>query len=205
MPTTTWRTEYVATTGACQIAAERERVLGGVQRGGGGRTVGIVRRQTGSWRDLDTVRVIVAEVERTPLRQVSGEFTGRCGHAWSPGEHLFVSWRAGDEHQGSGGEGEAHRPIIRERRAPWIGRCPRPGRRPAVRTRMPQLCAEVVERVRCIVVKPRAEPVEVVDGALCSEAELHRAIVTTAVTSGILCALAGVGLGYLLGLREGRG
>lgn len=52
--------------------------------------------------------------------------------------------------------------------------------------------------------KPRAEPVEVVDGALCSEEELHRAIVTTAVTSGILCALAGVGLGYLLGLREGR-
>jgi hypothetical protein len=54
--------------------------------------------------------------------------------------------------------------------------------------------------------KPHAEQarVEVVDGVLCSEAELRRAIVTTAITSGIVCALAGVGLGYLLGLREGR-
>jgi len=54
--------------------------------------------------------------------------------------------------------------------------------------------------------KPRAEQarVEVVDGALCSEEELRRAVVTTAVTSGILCALAGIGLGYLIGLREGR-
>ena len=54
--------------------------------------------------------------------------------------------------------------------------------------------------------KPRAEQarVEVVDGALCSEGELRRAVITTAITSGIVCALAGVGLGYLLGLREGR-
>ena len=69
--------------------------------------------------------------------------------------------------------------------------------------------ADVTERVVTTVVyeeKPRAEQarVEVVDGALCSEEELRCAIVTAAVTSGILCALAGVGLGYLLGLREGR-
>ncbi len=69
--------------------------------------------------------------------------------------------------------------------------------------------ADVTQPVVATVVceeKPRAEQarVEVVDGALCSEAELHRAIVTTAITSGIVCALAGVGLGYLLGLREGR-
>ncbi|MBL8975207.1 MAG: hypothetical protein JNK56_31700 [Myxococcales bacterium] len=65
------------------------------------------------------------------------------------------------------------------------------------------------ERIVAAVVreeKPRVDQprVEVVEGALCSEEELRRAIVTTAVTSGILCALAGVGLGYLLGLREGR-
>lgn len=65
------------------------------------------------------------------------------------------------------------------------------------------------ERIVAAVVreeKPRVDQprVEVVEGALCSEDELRRAIVTTAVTSGILCALAGVGLGYLLGLREGR-
>jgi hypothetical protein len=47
-------------------------------------------------------------------------------------------------------------------------------------------------------------PVEVVEGSLCSEEELRRAVTATAVTSGILCALAGLGLGYLLGLREGR-
>ena len=45
-------------------------------------------------------------------------------------------------------------------------------------------------------------PVEVVDGALCSAEDLRRAVVATAITSGILCALAGAGFGYLLGLRE---
>jgi hypothetical protein len=69
--------------------------------------------------------------------------------------------------------------------------------------------ATTAERIVAAVVreeKPRVEQprVEVVEGALCSEEELRRAVVTTAVTSGILCALAGVGLGYLLGLREGR-
>jgi len=47
-------------------------------------------------------------------------------------------------------------------------------------------------------------PVEVVDGALCSAEDLRRAVVATAITSGILCALAGAGFGYLLGLREGK-
>ena len=67
--------------------------------------------------------------------------------------------------------------------------------------------ADVTQPVVATVVrdeKPPAEHVEVVDGALCSEDELRRAVVTTAITSGIVCALAGVGLGYLLGLREGR-
>ena len=52
--------------------------------------------------------------------------------------------------------------------------------------------------------KPPAEHVEVVDGALCSAEDLRRAVVATAITSGILCALAGAGFGYLLGLREGK-
>ncbi len=53
---------------------------------------------------------------------------------------------------------------------------------------------------------PRDEQprVEVVDGALCSAEDLQRAVVAAAVTSGILCALAGAGLGYLLGLRDGK-
>lgn len=57
-----------------------------------------------------------------------------------------------------------------------------------------------------IAVDAEHEPsqVEVVDGALCSAEELRQAVVATAITSGILCALAGVGLGYLLGLREGK-
>ncbi len=50
----------------------------------------------------------------------------------------------------------------------------------------------------------REPPVEVVDGALCSAEDLRRAVVATAITSGILCALAGAGFGYLLGLREGK-
>ena len=57
-----------------------------------------------------------------------------------------------------------------------------------------------------VVTEPSDEQprVEVVDGALCSAEDLQRAVVAAAVTSGILCALAGVGLGYLLGLRDGK-
>ena len=63
-----------------------------------------------------------------------------------------------------------------------------------------------VDPLVVIVEEPRERQprVEVVDGALCSAEELRQAVVATAVTSGILCALAGVGLGYLLGVREGR-
>ena len=56
-----------------------------------------------------------------------------------------------------------------------------------------------------IAVDGEREPsVEVVDGGLCSAEDLRRAVVATAITSGILCALAGAGFGYLLGLREGK-
>lgn len=47
--------------------------------------------------------------------------------------------------------------------------------------------------------------VEVLGDELCTRAELDRAILASAITSGVVCAIAGVGLGYLLGVRTGRG
>ena len=41
--------------------------------------------------------------------------------------------------------------------------------------------------------------VELLDGRLCTEVELKAAV----IASGIVCAIAGFGLGYLMG-REGR-
>lgn len=46
--------------------------------------------------------------------------------------------------------------------------------------------------------------VEVIDGPLCSASELHRAVVSGAIASGILGAIAGIGIGFWLGLREGE-
>lgn len=46
--------------------------------------------------------------------------------------------------------------------------------------------------------------VEVVEGTLCSSAELQRAVVTGAIVSGLVCTLAGLTVGYLLGHRDGR-
>lgn len=47
--------------------------------------------------------------------------------------------------------------------------------------------------------------VEVLSESLCSASELRSAVFAGAIASGVVCALAGVGLGYLLGLRDGRG
>lgn len=49
-----------------------------------------------------------------------------------------------------------------------------------------------------------APRVEVLGEALCTQAELHRAVLAGAIASGVACALAGVGVGYLLGMRAGR-
>ena len=49
--------------------------------------------------------------------------------------------------------------------------------------------------------KPR---VEVISETLWSEREVREAVHTGALTSGLVCALAGLGFGFYLGLREGR-
>jgi hypothetical protein len=49
--------------------------------------------------------------------------------------------------------------------------------------------------------KPR---VEVVDEALWSASELRSAVLAGAITSGLVCAIAGLGIGFYLGLREGE-
>ncbi|SFF11247.1 hypothetical protein SAMN02745121_07003 [Nannocystis exedens] len=49
-----------------------------------------------------------------------------------------------------------------------------------------------------------APGVEVVEGRLCSVAELRRAVLAGALLSGLVSVIAGVGVGYLLGLRDGR-
>jgi hypothetical protein len=46
--------------------------------------------------------------------------------------------------------------------------------------------------------------VEVIDESLWSTTELREAVLTGALTSGLLCALAGLGVGFYLGFREGR-
>lgn len=65
--------------------------------------------------------------------------------------------------------------------------------------------SQSVEKVACEdKVRDDKPRVEVIDGSLCSAAELRRAVVAGAITSGVVCALAGVGIGYLLGLRDGK-
>jgi len=49
--------------------------------------------------------------------------------------------------------------------------------------------------------KPR---VEVIHEMLWSDREMREAVLTGALTSGLVCALAGLGFGFYLGLREGR-
>jgi hypothetical protein len=46
--------------------------------------------------------------------------------------------------------------------------------------------------------------VEIIEGALCSASELRRAVAAGALTSGLVCTLVGLGIGYYLGLRDGR-
>ncbi len=46
--------------------------------------------------------------------------------------------------------------------------------------------------------------VEVIDESLWSASELRTAVVAGAVTSGLLCAIAGLGLGFYLGWQEGK-
>jgi hypothetical protein len=44
----------------------------------------------------------------------------------------------------------------------------------------------------------------VINETLWSEREVREAVLTGALTSGLVCALAGLGFGFYLGLREGR-
>jgi len=46
--------------------------------------------------------------------------------------------------------------------------------------------------------------VEIIDESLWSTTEMRSAVLTGALTSGLLCALAGLGVGFYLGFREGR-
>jgi integral membrane sensor domain MASE1 len=46
--------------------------------------------------------------------------------------------------------------------------------------------------------------VEIIRDGLCSLSELRRAVVAGAITSCVMGALAGVGLGYWLGLQDRR-
>ena len=48
-----------------------------------------------------------------------------------------------------------------------------------------------------------APRVEIIDESLWSTTELRSAVLTGALTSGILCALLGLGVGFYLGVQEG--
>ena len=64
-----------------------------------------------------------------------------------------------------------------------------------------------VEHVKVVSVEEArgdAPRVEVLGEALCTQSELQKAVLAGAITSGVVCALAGVGFGYLLGMRVGR-
>lgn len=53
-------------------------------------------------------------------------------------------------------------------------------------------------------VGPEAPRVEVVDEPLCSAAEVRRAVLAGALTSGLFGAILGMAFGYVLGLRDGK-
>jgi hypothetical protein len=46
--------------------------------------------------------------------------------------------------------------------------------------------------------------VEVIHETLWSESEVREAVLTGALTSGLVCALVGLGVGFYLGLQERR-
>lgn len=46
--------------------------------------------------------------------------------------------------------------------------------------------------------------VEVIEGTLCTVSEVRRAVAAGALMSGLVCTVVGVGIGYYLGLRDGR-
>ncbi|PCC68239.1 hypothetical protein SAMN02745121_08644 [Nannocystis exedens] len=46
--------------------------------------------------------------------------------------------------------------------------------------------------------------VEVIEGALCTISEVRRAVAAGALMSGLVCTVVGVGIGFYLGLRDGR-
>jgi hypothetical protein len=54
--------------------------------------------------------------------------------------------------------------------------------------------------------RPDDKPhVEIVDGPLCSASDLRDAVIAGAITSGLVCALAGFGFGFWMGLRGREG
>ena len=66
---------------------------------------------------------------------------------------------------------------------------------------MPNVVSAVVPGVPSEA-KPEDKPhVEIVDGPICSASELRDAVIAGAITSGLVCALAGFGFGFWMGLR----
>ena len=61
-----------------------------------------------------------------------------------------------------------------------------------------------VAKVACADKAEDQPRVEVLSESLCSASELRSAVIAGAIASGVVCAIAGAGLGYLLGLREGK-
>ncbi|WP_434420178.1 hypothetical protein [Nannocystis pusilla] len=69
---------------------------------------------------------------------------------------------------------------------------------------MSKTIEQSVATVSCAPVSEGPPHVEVIEGALCTVSEVRRAVAAGALMSGLVCTVVGVGIGYYLGLRDGR-
>jgi integral membrane sensor domain MASE1 len=69
---------------------------------------------------------------------------------------------------------------------------------------MPDTPEQAVVNVNGEAAGKESPRVEIIRDGLCSLSELRRAVVAGAITSCVMGALAGVGLGYWLGLQDRR-
>lgn len=69
---------------------------------------------------------------------------------------------------------------------------------------MSDVIEQSVAKVACEAPGEERPRVEVLSESLCTASELREAVIAGAITSGVFCAIVGVGIGYVLGLRRGR-
>lgn len=67
---------------------------------------------------------------------------------------------------------------------------------------MSDVIEQSVAKVACEGTGEERPRVEVLSESLCTASELRQAVIAGAITSGVFCTIVGVGIGYVLGLRN---